>query len=120
MTIKEFAARTGLTAHTLRYYEKMGLMRNVARSNSGQRRYNEEDVNWVGLIQCFKATGMPLKELQRFVELERCGDVTASERLVLLRRHEQNVQAERVELDRQHTKLLAKIAHHEQIISKKT
>ena len=118
MNIRAFAERTGLSAHTLRYYEKIGLMPQVKRSRSGQRRYSDEDAARVSLVQCFKATGMPLKEVQRFAQLERRGDATLRERLELLRAHEHSVQAQRAELERQHAKLRRKIAHHEKLLQR--
>lgn len=117
LNIKDFAAQTGLSAHTLRYYEKIGLMPGVQRTDSGQRRYSEDDAAWVGLLRCLRATGMPLKTLQRFVELELQGEASAPERLALLRAHENDVQAQRAELEMQHRKLLEKLEYHERLVA---
>jgi len=59
LTISEAAERTGLTRHTLRYYERDGLMLGVGRAGSGHRRYSERDLGWIELITKLRATGMP-------------------------------------------------------------
>jgi hypothetical protein len=57
LTISEVAERTGLTRHTLRYYERDGLMLGVGRASSGHRRYSERDLGWIELITKLRATG---------------------------------------------------------------
>ena len=86
-SIQEVCNRTGLTAHTLRYYEKEGLLNHVERSASGFRQYSDEDLEWLGLICCLKNTGMPLQEIARFVQLAHEGDQTLEERVELLKNH---------------------------------
>ena len=61
LTIAEVAERTGLTRHTLRYYERDGLMLGVGRAGSGHRRYSERDLGWIELITKLRATGMPIR-----------------------------------------------------------
>ena len=86
-SIQEVCNRTGLTAHTLRYYEKEGLLNHVERSAGGIRQYSDEDLEWLGLICCLKNTGMPLQEIARFVQLAHEGDQTLEERVELLKNH---------------------------------
>ena len=74
LTIGEVAERTGLTRHTLRYYERDGLMLGVDRGGSGHRRYSEHDLGWIELITKLRATGMPIREVRRYAELVRAGD----------------------------------------------
>jgi DNA-binding transcriptional MerR regulator len=71
LTIAEAAERTGLTRHTLRYYERDGLMLGVGRAGSGHRRYSERDLGWIELITKLRATGMPIREVRRYAELVR-------------------------------------------------
>jgi DNA-binding transcriptional MerR regulator len=71
LTISEVAGRTGLTRHTLRYYERDGLMLGVGRAGSGHRRYSERDLGWIELITKLRATGMPIGEVRRYAELVR-------------------------------------------------
>jgi DNA-binding transcriptional MerR regulator len=91
-TIAEVATACGLTAHTLRYYERDGLMRApVARSRSGHRRYTDDDVAWIRLVTRLRSTGMPISEVRAYTDLVRAGDGTEPERLELLRRHRRRV-----------------------------
>ena len=79
-SIQEVCRKTGLTAHTLRYYEKEGLLTSVERSAGGFRQYSDEDLEWLGLICCLKNTGMSLQEIARFVKLAHEGDYTLRDR----------------------------------------
>ena len=79
-SIQEVSQKTGLTAHTLRYYEKEGLLSGVERTQGGFRQYTDEDLERLGLICCLKNTGMPLQESARFVQLAHQGDRTLEER----------------------------------------
>lgn len=94
LTIAEVAARTGLSRHTLRYYERDGLMLAVGRARSGHRRYSEYDLGWIELITKLRATGMPVRDVRRYAELVRAGDGNESERLELLRGHRERVRAQ--------------------------
>jgi len=95
LTIAEAAQRTGLTTHTLRYYERDGLMlREVDRSTTGHRRYTEQDLVWIDLLTCLRGTGMPISEIRRYASLVRAGGGNELERLELLREHRHRVLAE--------------------------
>ncbi|QSF58556.1 MerR family transcriptional regulator [Nocardioides sp. zg-1228] len=85
LSIAEAAARSGLTAHTLRYYERDGLLLHaVERAPSGHRRYTEEDLRWIEMVTRLRATGMPIRDVRRYAALVRAGDGTEAERLGLL------------------------------------
>ena len=90
-SIQEVCNKTGLSAHTLRYYEKEGLLTDIRRSEGGFRQYSDEDMEWLGLICCLKNTGMPLQEIARFVQLAHEGDRTLEERVELLKDHRQKL-----------------------------
>src|SRR5215469_3916266 len=94
LTISKVAERTGLTRHTLRYYERDGLMLGVGRADSGHRRYCERDLGWIELISKLRATGMPIREVRGYAELVRAGDGNEDERLALLRAHRERVLAQ--------------------------
>ena len=108
-SIQEVSQKTGLSAHTLRYYEKEGLICGVARSQGGIRQYSEEDLEALGLICCLKNTGMPLQEIARFVSLTRQGDHTLAERVAILREHQANVLARMAEMQRHLEKVTWKL-----------
>lgn len=74
LTIQEVAERTALSPHTLRYYERVGLLEAPDRAASGHRRYGEGDLEWLTLLKRLRATGMPIREMRRYAELVRQGD----------------------------------------------
>ena len=91
LTIQEAAKKTGLTVHTLRYYERIGLLMPVGRAENGHRRYSQQDINLIRNLNRWRQTGMPLVDLQRYVKLIQEGDSTAGERRALLEAHRQVV-----------------------------
>ena len=97
-SIAEAAALSGLTAHTLRYYERDGLMLDsVGRSSSGHRRYTDRDLTWIQMLTRLRATGMPVREVKRYAALVRDGDGNEADRLTLLVAHRQRVEAQLAE-----------------------
>ena len=97
LSIAEVAERTGLTAHTLRYYERDGLMLGIGRNGSGHRAYTEDDLGWITLITRLRSTGMPIREIRRYAEMVRSGAGNESARLALLRAHRDRVRAQLAE-----------------------
>ncbi|MBW8870904.1 MAG: MerR family transcriptional regulator [Leifsonia sp.] len=88
MSISDVAERTGLTTHTLRYYEREGLMlAPVERASSTHRRYTEADVTWVTFLTRLRSTAMPIATMREYVVLAREGEGTEAERLELLLLH---------------------------------
>jgi DNA-binding transcriptional MerR regulator len=98
LTIQETAERTGLTAHTLRYYERIGLVWDVYRDTAGHRRYTEEDVGWLVLLTRLRATGMRVRDMLRYAELARNGPETFAARCELLEEQRTRVEARIAEL----------------------
>jgi DNA-binding transcriptional MerR regulator len=97
-TIADVAERTGVSAHALRYYERIGLLE-VGRQASGHRRYTEHDVERVVFITRLRATAMPIREIQRYFALVGAGPATEDERLALLEAHRAGVRARLRELE---------------------
>jgi DNA-binding transcriptional MerR regulator len=99
LTIAEAAARSGLTTHTLRYYERDGLMLAAPeRSASGHRRYSDRDLTWIELITRLRSTGMPIRDVRRYAALVRSGHGNEAERLALLTAHRARVEAQLAEV----------------------
>ncbi|MGK5531283.1 MerR family transcriptional regulator [Streptomyces sp. URMC 129] len=90
-TISEVAAHTGLSAHTLRWYERIGLMPHVDRSHTGQRRYTNRDLEWLAFVNKLRLTGMAVADMVRYADLVRQGDHTVAERGALLRATRESV-----------------------------
>ena len=97
-TIQRAAAETGVSRDTLRYYEKIGILPGIGRSESGHRRFTDDDMGWIKLVQCLRATGMPIEDLHAYAELVQQGDSTAADRLRLLENHRQRIRTEMQEL----------------------
>ncbi|WP_049568288.1 MerR family transcriptional regulator [Nonomuraea sp. SBT364] len=98
MTIQEAAQRSGLSAHTLRYYERIGLIHSVGRNASGHRDYAEQDLEWLAFLTKLRTTGMPVADMCRYTELLRRGPETIGERRAMLERHRARVRARIAEL----------------------
>lgn len=115
MTIQSMAERCGLTAHTLRYYERIGLIRPILRAGNGHRRYSTEDEAWIAFLNRLRATGMPLRQMQRYAELRAQGDATAAARRKILEDHRENVAAKIKTLQDCHELLTYKIANYHEL-----
>ncbi|MEZ0294104.1 MAG: MerR family transcriptional regulator [Solirubrobacteraceae bacterium] len=88
LSISDAANATGLSVHTLRYYERAGLMLDpVERAPSSHRRYTEDEIRWVTLLTRLRATGMPIRRIRDYADLVRAGDGNEDERLALLEAH---------------------------------
>jgi DNA-binding transcriptional MerR regulator len=112
-SIQRAAAETGLSADTLRYYEKIGLLQGIGRTRSGHRRFTEDDLGWIRFLQRLRATGMPIEQIQRYGELMRAGDHTAAERRQLLEAHRRTIRREIGRLKEALNLIDRKIAHYD-------
>ncbi len=104
-----------MTAHTLRYYERVGLIQPVGRAQNGHRRYSEADECWIQFLHCMRATNMSIREMQRYAELREEGDSTSLERRKILEDHQAAIAAQIVELQQAHALLTHKIANYRKI-----
>tara|TARA_R110002073_G_scaffold7463_6_gene42502 strand:+ start:1446 stop:1814 length:369 start_codon:yes stop_codon:yes gene_type:complete len=89
--ITQVAEETGLTAHTLRYYEKESLVPEVPRDSGGRRRYGDLHLRVLKFVNALRATGMPIREVKRYLVLYETGEHTFDERLALLKSHREIV-----------------------------
>lgn len=113
-TIAEAAERTGLTAHTLRYYERDGLLLHTPeRTSAGIRRYTELDLTWITMITRLRATGMPIRTIRAYADLCREGDGNESERLDLLLDHRDKVLGDLARVTEHLSAINAKIGIYE-------
>ncbi|MCX5109247.1 MerR family transcriptional regulator [Streptomyces sp. NBC_00378] len=116
LSIGEVADATGSSVHALRFFEREGLfLRPIPRSGGGQRVYEPADVEWLLLCNRLRASGMPIAMLKEFARLVRSGPGNESERLELLREHEQAVRAKvaglNADLEVIHSKVVAYEKH---------
>jgi DNA-binding transcriptional MerR regulator len=115
VTIKEVGARTGLSVHTLRYYERLGLVAPVGRRRNGHRAYSEDDVYRIRFVMRLRAAGMPIARIRRYAELAARGDATIQERLELLEAHRGAVEQQIGELTEHLAVITAEVAHYRQL-----
>ncbi len=119
LTIQEVAQATGLSAHTLRYYERVGLIHPIGREGNSHRRYTPDDVGWIDFLTKLRATGMSIKDMQKYAALQRQGDATLPERLEMLKVLRDKVETHMEELN-EHLKLIYyKIDIYQQIVTEK-
>jgi DNA-binding transcriptional MerR regulator len=101
--------------HTLRYYEKIGLLQAIKRDENGYRQFSENDLAWIQFLLRLKATGMPVSEMKCFSDLRFQGDVTIKERRVMLEDHRGRVQKELRKMEENLRLIDAKIEHYKEL-----
>lgn len=109
-SIKEVTIKTGISAHTLRFYEKEGVLPFVKRDASGNRIYDDENLEWMDFIMALRSTGMPLVDTKRYVELYEKGDCTIQERKQMMLDHKTKVEEQMMQFHRYLEKINYKLA----------
>ena len=110
MKIGELARRSGLSAYTIRYYERIGLLPYADRDKAGVRDYDASILTWIEFLHRLKMTGMPIRDMVRYAALRDEGAGTEAARRALLERHREQVRARLAELSDCLLVLDAKIA----------
>lgn len=113
--IKEVSEFTGLSRHTLRYYEKIGLIEGITRESDGHRYYSENDIAWIGFLNRLRVTGMPIKQMLKFADLRRLGDSTASERRQMLEEFKDELDRRIEELNKHMKAIDEKVKHYKKL-----
>ena len=112
-SIGEVSQRTGLSTHTLRFYEKEGLfIEPVRRDAAGRRLFSDQEVGWLRVCGKLRSTGMPLPDIRRYAELVRAGAGTVEKRLQILRGHEDRVRDQLADLQDVLATIEAKVAFY--------
>jgi DNA-binding transcriptional MerR regulator len=117
ITIAEAAEQSGLTAHTLRYYERIGLIHPVGRGANGHRRYGRDDLDWLTLLTKLRTTGMPIRQMVEYARLVREGPHTAARRRGMLESHRAAIREQLAELEETSAVLDQKIEAYRQMES---
>ncbi|MDU0412329.1 MerR family transcriptional regulator [Bacillus paralicheniformis] len=81
-----------VSAYTLRFYEKEGLLRNISRDSNGRRIYNDDDLRWINFIRSLRLTGMPISKIKEYIDLYELGDETFLQRKEMMMQHKLEVQ----------------------------
>lgn len=97
-SIKEASERLGCPAHKIRYYEKEGLLPYIQRDEHGNRLFEQEHLDWMRLMSCFRATGMKVSTLKHMVHLALNGDSTIPQRKAILNEYKEELQRRQLEL----------------------
>lgn len=114
MTIKDVCKKYDITPDTLRYYERVGVIPEVARTAGGIRDYSEEDMNWVENAICMRSAGVSVEMIVEYVRLYRMGDDTIEDRCNLLKKAKAEVEAVKKKYDDELKRLSYKIAKYEE------
>lgn len=99
-TIGDAARKVGITASTLRYYDKEGLLPHVNRSEGGLRMFTDDDFEWINFIECLKRSGLTIKEIKQFVDWYLEGDDTIEQRRAMFHARRQAIEQEMESLQR--------------------
>jgi DNA-binding transcriptional MerR regulator len=94
LEISEISKLTKLKAHTLRYYESIGLIKDIKRNTAGKRVYNEQDLKWLEFIIRLRETGMNISKMKEYARLRYAGDDTISERKNIMQEHLKSIEEE--------------------------
>jgi DNA-binding transcriptional MerR regulator len=115
LTIQQVAEITQLSGHTLRYYERIGLLSPVNRAANGHRRYSNLDIAWIEFLTKLRTTGMPIRQMLEFAKLRKEGDETVIQRRKLLESHFSQVQQQLDELSQNLAVIQEKIQHYKKL-----
>lgn len=115
-SISEAAELMGVSVHTLRYYEKEGLLPDLERVN-GRRVFREADLNWLQILNCLKNTGMPLKEIRRYLELCELGDASLLERQEMILNQKRSIEGQICLLKENMAVIESKLRYYEAAIA---
>lgn len=116
MTIAEVSRKYGLTQDTLRYYERVGMIPPVHRTESGLRDYTEADCGWVELAKCMRSAGLPVEAMIEYVRLTQAGDGTIPARRALLLAQREQLAAQKAAVENTIVRLDYKIARYDEAI----
>jgi len=115
-TIGQVAKKLGLTAHTLRYYDKEGLLPFVKKGSSGARIFEDDDIDWLLILDCLKRTGMQLKDIKRYMDLCQAGDSTLQQRLEMFQSQKIKIEEQMKQLNQYMEKIDFKIAYYQEAV----
>lgn len=116
ISIGTLSRLSGISAHTLRFYEKQGILKPVGRAGNGHRRYRQQDLLWLEFVVRLKRTGMPLAQIRQYADLRADGDPTLPARLAMLEFHRERLACTIDELNACAAALEDKIAVYRQMI----
>ncbi|MDL2319214.1 MerR family transcriptional regulator [Eubacteriales bacterium OttesenSCG-928-A19] len=120
MTITQAAQLSGLSAHTIRYYDKEGLLPYVGRTAAGVRVFTERDLDWLSLITCLKNTGMPIRGIREYINWYQAGDDTLQQRLDMFLAQQQHIREQMAQLESYMEKINHKVEVYTRAVAEGT
>jgi DNA-binding transcriptional MerR regulator len=114
-TIKQVAEKTNLSIYAIRYYDKEGLLPLIKRSETGIRKFTDNDIEWIKLICCLKNSGMSIENIKEFMQCCLKGKEGANERKSMLEEHKKNIENQIEQLNKSMQIVNYKIDHYKEI-----
>ncbi|WP_099467715.1 MerR family transcriptional regulator [Konateibacter massiliensis] len=114
-TIKQVSEKTSLSIYTIRYYDKEGLLPLIKRTESGNRKFTDNDMEWIGLICCLKNSGMSIERIKEFMHCCLKGEEGVEERRVILEQHKKNIEKQIEQLNKSMEIVDFKLEHYKEI-----
>jgi MerR family transcriptional regulator, aldehyde-responsive regulator len=119
-SIKEVSEKLGIPPHTIRYYEKEGLLPPIQRDSYGNRMFEQKDLDWMDIMMRLRATGMSVELIKQMVNLSTKGHSTIPERKAILEKHKLELQRRQLELDKANEALNKKLLVYESLLSERS
>jgi DNA-binding transcriptional MerR regulator len=119
LSVKNVADLLGVSPHTIRYYDNMGLIPDISRDEHGARVFTQEQLEWLGIVLCMRSTGLSVAGIRHYMELVEKGDSTLYERYQIIMEQKRLAEAERAEIDKKLGILSRKQALYEKLIAEK-
>ena len=116
-SIGQAAEKMGLTAHTLRYYDKEGHLPFVRKTSSGLRVFSDADLEWLAIVECLKGTGLQIKDIKQYIDWCQEGNATLQQRLDVFKRQKEKLKKEMEKLQQHMEKINFKIAYYEDAVA---
>lgn len=119
LSVKDVAGLLGVSPHTIRYYDNMGLIPDITRDEHGARVFTGEQLEWLGIVLCLRSTGLSVAGIRHYMELAEKGDSTLYERYQIIMEQKRRAEAERAEIDKKLEILSRKQAVYEKLLAEK-
>lgn len=116
-TVKQISEITGISAHTLRFYDNEGLFPFVSRDKNNIRLFSENNLDWINFVHCLRATGMPLADIKQYIDLCEQGKDTALERYNIILKQKEKAEQEIIKMQKQLELLKNKTDYYKELLS---
>lgn len=117
-TIQETSKKVNMSTHTLRYYERVGVLPPIQRDQNGNRLFSDADIEWINMIYCLRNTEMPISLIKYYIELSRKGDETIAERRQIMLDHKQYITKRAAELHKLLTQVTKKVEYYDSMTAR--